>query len=62
VAGLAVAEEGIGQTIQNLKTYATLCKMQWIGEVTILAKNPHDAENIEGLGLRLKSLAQEIMA
>lgn len=62
MAGLAVAEEGIGQTIQNLKTYAILCKMQWIGEVTVLAKGPHDAENIEGLDRRLKRLARKIMA
>ncbi len=40
VAGIAVAEEGIGQAIQNLKTYASLCKMPWVGSVTSLAKNP----------------------
>ena len=29
IAGLAVAEEGTGQAIQNFKTYASLCKMRW---------------------------------
>ncbi len=62
LAGLAVAEEGIGQTIQNFKVYARLCKMQWIGSVSVLAKNPHDAENIQGLDLRLKHLARKIIA
>ena len=61
IAGLAVAEEGTGQTMQNLKVYASLCKMRWMGGVTVLAKNPHDAENIKGLDLRLKRLAQKIL-
>jgi multimeric flavodoxin WrbA len=62
LAGLAVAEEGIGQTLQNFKVYARLCKMQWMGGVAVLAKNPHDAENIQGLDLRLKRLARNIIA
>jgi multimeric flavodoxin WrbA len=40
MAGIAVAEEGIGQAIQNLKTYASLLNMQWVGSVTALAKDP----------------------
>jgi multimeric flavodoxin WrbA len=62
LAGLAVAEEGIGQTIRNFKVYARLCKMQWMGSVAALAKNPHDAENITGLDRRLKRLARKIIA
>ena len=42
LAGIAVAEEGIGQAIQNMKTYASLCGMPWVGSVTGLAKNPGD--------------------
>ncbi len=61
IAGLAVAEEGIGQTIQNLKVYATLCKMQWLGGVSVLAKNPGDAVKIEGLEKRLKRLAVKLV-
>jgi len=62
LAGLAVAEEGIGQTILNLKGYASLCKMQWIGSVAVLAKNPADASHIPGLERRLKRLANKIMS
>jgi multimeric flavodoxin WrbA len=62
IAGLAVAEEGTGQTIQNLKTYAALCKMQWMGSVTVLAKNPGEAAGKAGLEHRLKSLARKLMA
>jgi multimeric flavodoxin WrbA len=62
IAGLAVAEEGIGQTIQNLKVYASLCKMQWMGSVTVLAKDPGEAATKEGLERRLKRLAQKLLA
>jgi multimeric flavodoxin WrbA len=61
LAGLAVAEEGIGQTMQNLKGYAKLCKMKWIGSVSVLAKNPTDASHIPGLERRLKRLARRII-
>ncbi len=61
LAGLAVAEEGIGQTIQNLKGYAKICKMNWIGSVAVLAKNPTDAAHVPGLEKRLKRLAKKII-
>jgi multimeric flavodoxin WrbA len=61
MAGLAVAEEGIGQTMRNLKGYANLCKMKWIGGVSVLAKLPGDAARIPGLEKRLKRLAQQIV-
>ncbi len=61
IAGIAVAEEGTGQSIQNLKTYASLCKMVWAGGVTALAKEPGDAARIEGLEPKLKRLARKVM-
>jgi multimeric flavodoxin WrbA len=61
IAGLAVAEEGIGQAIQNLKTYGSLCKMRWAGSVTALAKNPGDAARNKNLKRRLKQLAQKLV-
>ncbi len=61
VAGIAVAEEGIGQTIQNLKVYAALCKMQWLGSVSVLAKDPRDAVAVKGLDTRLKRLARKLV-
>ena len=61
IAGLAVAEEGVGQTIQNLKTYASLCKLQWIGSVTALAKTPGEVARNKSLRPRLKRLAQKLL-
>jgi multimeric flavodoxin WrbA len=61
IAGLAVAEEGVGQAIQNFKTYASLCKMRWVGSVTALAKNPGDATRNKNLKRRLNRLAQRLV-
>ena len=60
VAGVAVAEEGIGQAIQNMKTYASLCGMPWVGSVTGLAKNPGDIAQHKGVTRRLLKLADKI--
>jgi multimeric flavodoxin WrbA len=62
IAGLAVAEEGIGQTMRNLKGYASLCKMQWMGSVSVLAKKPGDAAKVPGLEKRLASLSRKLIA
>jgi len=61
MAGLAVAEEGVGQAIQNFKTYASLCKMQWAGSVTTLAGKPGEAARDKGLELRRKRLARKLV-
>jgi multimeric flavodoxin WrbA len=61
IAGLAVAEEGIGQTMQNLRAYASLLKMRWVGGVTALAKNPGDVARNKGLARRLERLAGRIL-
>jgi len=61
IAGLAVAEEGIGQAINNIKTYASLLKMRWTGGVTALAKNPGEVAFDKNLKRRLKRLAGKIV-
>jgi multimeric flavodoxin WrbA len=61
LAGLAVAEEGIGQAMQNLKTYCKVCGMRWVGGISILAKNPGDAAQKPGLDNRLHRLAKKIV-
>ena len=61
IAGLAVAEESVGQAIQNLKTYASLCKMDWVGSVTALAKTPGEAALNKSLEPRLNRLAPKLI-
>ena len=61
IAGLAVAEESVGQAIHNFKTYASLCKMDWVGSVTALAKTPGEAARNNGLEPRLIRLARKLI-
>jgi multimeric flavodoxin WrbA len=60
LAGVAVAEEGIGQTIQNIKSYGAICSMKWVGSVTGLAKNPGDIAKDKSVMRRLLKLADKI--
>ena len=60
IAGVAVAEEGLGQTISNFKTYASCCGMEWIGSVTALAKNPGEVAQDKGVERKLARLASRI--
>ena len=62
VVGIAVAEEGIGKAVDNLKTYSNLCGMLWVGSVTTLAKTPKQVsqdKNVEG---RLKRLGRKLVS
>jgi multimeric flavodoxin WrbA len=61
VVGIAVAEEGIGKAIDNLRTYASLCGMRWIGQVTALAKTPKQASKDKELAKRLDKLASKLV-
>jgi len=62
IAGAAVAEEGIGDAVKNLRTYAGVCCMYWVGSVTALAKTPGQAAKTPGIERRLKILARKIMS
>jgi multimeric flavodoxin WrbA len=61
IAGVAVAEVGIGQAIRNLKTYAGICGMRWAGSVTALAKTPRQASKDRKIGKRLDRLARRLV-
>jgi multimeric flavodoxin WrbA len=61
VAGLAVAEEGVGQAIRNFKTYASLCKMPWVGSVTALAKGPGEVAQDKQVEKRLRQLTIKLL-
>ncbi|MBN1376560.1 MAG: flavodoxin family protein [Dehalococcoidia bacterium] len=59
-AGIAVAEGGIGQAIENIRTYASPCGMKWLGSVTTLAKTPHQAAGNPYLSGDLATLVKKI--
>jgi multimeric flavodoxin WrbA len=60
IAGLAVAEEGIGAALRNLRTYGDLLGMRWLGGVTALAKLPKDAARQPALRRRLQRLGRRL--
>lgn len=59
-AGVAVAEEGIGQAVENIRTYASLCGMKWLGSATALAKTPHEAANNPAVSKDLEALVKKL--
>ena len=61
LAGLAVAEEGIGQTMLNIKHYGKLLKMRWVGGVSALAKKPGEVSKNKAVKRRLESLAKKLV-
>jgi multimeric flavodoxin WrbA len=61
VAGVAVAEEGVGQAVSNLKAYADCCGMEWVGSVTALAKQPGEIARDPAIEARLKRLTSRII-
>ena len=61
VVGIAVAEEGTGKAIDNLRTYASICSMRWVGQVTTLAKTPHQASKDKELEKQLDKLAIKLV-
>ena len=61
VVGIAVAEEGTGKAIDNLKTYASICSMRWLGQVTALAKTPKQTSKDKELEKRLSKLAIKLV-
>ena len=60
MAGIAVAEEDIGKAIDNLKTYAGICSMDWIGQATALAKLPRAVAHDPAAEEQVARLANEI--
>jgi len=61
VVGIAVAEDGIGEAVENLKTYSSLCRMRWIGDVTALAKTPQQVSKDRGVEKQLEDLSGKLI-
>lgn len=60
-AGIIVAEESFGKTVDNLKTYASVCGMNWSGHVAALAKNPRQVANDKSVISKLEKLAAKLI-
>lgn len=62
IAGIAVAEEGIGKAVENLQTYASICGMHWAGSVTALAKERKQVEEDSTIVPLLEKLADDLVS
>lgn len=60
IAGVAVAEEDIGSAVENLKAYCKVCKMNWMGEVTALAKKKREVAQDSKTGKSLIELGERL--
>ena len=60
-AGIAVAEDGVGKTLENLRTYTDLCKMTWVGEVSALATKPGEVASNETVAVSLAELGRRMV-
>jgi len=60
-AGVAVAEDTVGKAIDNLKTYAEVCKLEWMGDVSALATTPGEIATNEGIAAALVSLGRRLV-
>jgi multimeric flavodoxin WrbA len=61
IAGVAVAEEGIGAALRNLRTYAELLRMRWLGGLSALAKLPTEASRQPVLERRLQRFGRRLV-
>ena len=59
--GIAVAEEGVGKAIENLRTYCSVCGMRWGGHVTALAKSPGQVAEDTKVHRKLEQLASKLI-
>jgi multimeric flavodoxin WrbA len=61
IVSIAVAEEGVGKAVKNLKTYSSVCGMRWVGYVTALAKTPEQVSKDKDVERRLEQLARKLI-
>jgi len=60
-AGVAVAEDTIGRAVDNLKTYSDLLQLEWVGEVTALAREPGEVAGKSGVTEMLVGLGRKLV-
>jgi len=61
IVGIAVAEGGIGKAVDNIKTYASVCNMRWVGQVVALARDPRQVSKEKDIEVRLRGLAGKLV-
>ena len=60
-AGVAVAEDTLGRTIDNIRTYSDLLQFEWVGEVTAIAREPGEVKGKGGVVEMLTGLGRKLV-
>ncbi len=60
-AGVAVAEDTVGKALENLRTYADVCSLEWVGDVSAFAKTPGEIAGNEGIAAALAGLGRRLV-
>jgi multimeric flavodoxin WrbA len=60
-AGVAVAEDSVGKALENLRTYADVCGLEWAGDVSAFAKTAGEIAGNEGIGAALAGLGRRLV-
>ncbi len=59
--GVAVAEDTVGKALENLRTYADVCKLEWVGDVSAFASAPGEIASNEGIAAALAGLGRRLV-
>ncbi len=59
-AGVAAAEDTVGKALENLRTYAEVCGLEWAGDVSAFAKTAGEIANNEGIAAALNGLGRRL--
>jgi len=51
----------VGKSVENLKTYSSVCGMRWVGQVTALGKTPKQVSRDKNVDRSLKRLARKFV-
>jgi multimeric flavodoxin WrbA len=59
-AGVVVAEDTLGKAVENLRTYAEVCALAWVGDVSAMAREPGEIAADEGAAAALADLGRRL--
>jgi len=60
-AGVAVAEDTLARAIDNIKMYSDLLQMEWVGDVTAIARDPGEVAKNEVVADMLVALGRKFV-
>jgi len=59
-AGVAVAADTLGRAMDNIRTYSDLLKLEWVGEVVAIARDPGEIAKQDEMAVMLAELGRKL--